>query len=69
MLNFFFNFYLAAPWLLLDHEQHIQGNSLTNPILITRFYLCQLEGHQESRSKIGFLDTAKCLVGFESRTF
>ena len=33
----FFNCYLAAPWPTLGHSQR---DSLTNPMLITAFYLC-----------------------------
>ena len=65
----FFNWYLAASRPTLDHDQHSQGNSLTNPMLITRFYLCQPEGQQEPCSKVGSLNAAECLLGFESGTF
>ena len=37
LIKFFFNCYLAAPWPLLGHSQ---GDSFTNLILITAFYLC-----------------------------
>ena len=32
----FFNFYLAAPWLTLGHSQ---GDSLTNSMLSTAFFI------------------------------
>ena len=43
--------------------------NLTNPILITAFYLFRPEGHQKSRSEVGSLSPAECLVGFETGTF
>ena len=65
----FFNCYLAAPQPTLDHDQYNQGNSLTNPMLINRFYQFRPEGHQDSCSKVGFLSAAKHLVRFESGPF
>ena len=41
---FFFNCYLAVPWPTLDHSQ---GDSLTNPMLITAFVHIRPEGHRE----------------------
>ena len=38
---------MAGPRLTLGH---FQGDSLTNPMLITAFYLCRLEGHREPRN-------------------
>ena len=53
---FFFNFYLVAPWLTLDHYR---GDSLTHPMLITAFYLVWPEGHREPRDEVGFLGPAQ----------
>ena len=49
---FFFNCYLVAPRPTLGHSQR---DSLTNPMLITAFYLCRPEGHWEPRNEVGFL--------------
>ena len=62
----FFNCYLAAARPILGHSQ---GDSLTNPMLITAFYLCQPEDHREPRNKVGSLSPAKRLAGFEPGTF
>ena len=43
--------------------------NLTNPILITAFYLFRPEGHQKPPSEVGSLSPAECLVGFEPGTF
>ena len=63
---FFFNCYLAVPRPTLGHSQ---GDSLTNPMLITAFAHIQPEGHQEPRNKVGFLSLAEHLAGFEPGTF
>ena len=47
----FFNCYLAAPRPTLGHSQ---GDSLTNPMLITA-YLCQPESHQTPHNELGSL--------------
>ena len=62
----FFNCYLAGPRPTLSHSQ---GDSLTNPMLITAFYLLRPEGHWEPCSEVGSLSPAECLLGFEPGTF
>ena len=64
--RFFLNCYLTAPRPTLDHSQ---GNSFTNLMLITEFWLFLLEGHQEPRREVGSLSPAERLVGFELGTF
>ena len=64
--NFFFYCYLAVPLPTLGHSQ---GNSLTNPMLITAFVQVQTEGHQKPRNEVGSLNLAECLAGFEPGTF
>ena len=67
---FIFLFFLTAIWL--PHGQllsHSQGDSLTNPMLVTGFYLCQPEGHWEPCNEVGSLSLAENLVGFELGTF
>ena len=63
---FFFNCYLAVPRPTLGHSQ---GDSLTNPMLITAFLHVRPEGHWEPRNEVGSLSPAECLVGFEPGTF
>ena len=63
---FFFNRYLAAPRPTLGHSQ---GESLTNPMLITAFYLCRPEDHREPRNEVGSLSPAEGLAGFEPGSF
>ena len=58
------SFFLTAIWL-----PHSQGDSLTNPMLITVFYLYQPEGRQEPHNKVGSLSQAERLAGFEPGTF
>ena len=65
-MSIFSNRYLAAPQPTLDHSQ---GDSLTNPMLITMFYLLQPKGHWEPHIEVGSLSPAKHLVGFEPGTF
>ena len=60
------DFFLTAIWL--PHSQ-FQGDSLTNPMLITVFVQVWLKGHQEPRNEVGSLSPAECLVGFEPGTF
>ena len=59
---FFLNCYLAVPRPTLGHSQ---GDSLTNPMLITAFVHIRPEGHREPRNKVGSLSPAERLVGFE----
>ena len=64
---FFFNCYLAAPQPTLGHSR---GDSLTNPILITAFFVhIRPKGHREPRNEVRSLSPAKRLVGFELGTF
>ena len=65
--DFFLNCCFAAPWTTLDHSQ---GNSLTNPMLITAFFglLCRPEIHREPRIGSGALSPAERLVEFELGT-
>ena len=62
----FFYCYLAVPLPTLGHSQ---GNSLTNPMLITAFVQVRTEGHQKPRNEVGSLNLAECLAGFEPGTF
>ena len=63
---FFFNCFLAVPRPTLGHSQ---GDSLTNPMLITAFVHIRPEGHREPRNEVGSLSPAEHLVGFEPGTF
>ena len=63
---FFFNCYLAVPRPTLGHSQ---GDSLTNPLLITVFVYIRPEGHREPFNEVGSLSPAECLAGFEPGTF
>ena len=66
----FFFFFLTAIWL--SHGQllgHSQGDSLTNPMLITAYVHVRLGGHREPRNVIGSLSPAERLAGFEPGTF
>lgn len=56
----------ACPTATLGHSQ---GDSITNPVLITAFELFQPEGHWEPRNQVGSLSWAEHLVGFELETF
>ena len=62
----FFNCYLAAPRPTLGHSQ---GDSFTNPMLITAFVHIRPEGHQEPPNEVGSLSPAERLAGFEAGTF
>ena len=62
LIVFFLNCFLAASRPTLDHSQ---GESLTNPILITAFELFRPEGHREPRNEVESVIPAKRLVGFE----
>ena len=53
---FFFNCYLAVPQPTLSHSQ---GDSLTNPMLITAFVHVRPEGHREPRNEVGSLYPAE----------
>ena len=63
-LECFFNCHSAAPRPTLGHSQ---GDSLTNPMLITALF--RLKGHREPRSEDGSLSPAERLVGIEPGTF
>ena len=63
---FLFNCFLAVPRPTLGHSQ---GDSLTNPILITAYVRIRLEGHREPRNQVGSLSPAERLVGFKPGTF
>ena len=63
---FLFNCYLAAPRPIFGHSQ---GDSLSNPMLITAFYLRRPEGHWDPRNEVWSLSPAKRLAEFESGTF
>ena len=63
---FFSTAILAAPQPTLGHSQ---GDSLTNPMLITAFELFRPEGHREPRNEVGSLSPAEYLLVFEPRTF
>ena len=62
----FCNWYLAAPQPTLNHSQ---GDSLTDRVLITAFWLFRSEVHREPPNEVGFLSSAKRRVGFEQGTF
>ena len=65
--NEFFNCSLAA---LQPNLGHCREGSLTNPMLITVFFiLVQPEGDQESCSEVGSESLAEHLVGFKSFQF
>ena len=53
---FFFNCYLAVPQPTLGHSQ---GDSLTNPMLITVFVQVRPEGHREPLNEVGSLSPAE----------
>ena len=63
---FFFNCYLAAPRPILGHSQ---GDSLTNPMLITAFVHIRPEGHREPPNEVGSLSPAERLAASEPGTF
>ena len=63
---FFFNCYFTA---LRPTSGHSQGDSLTNPMLITVFAHIRPEGHREPRNKVGSLSPVERLAGFEPETF
>ena len=61
--------FLSTSWLPpLLPLGHCQEGSLTNPMLITAFYLFRPEGYRERRNKVGSLSLVKHLVGFEPGT-
>ena len=62
----YFNCYLTVPQPTLGHSQ---GDSFTNPMLITVFVHIRPEGSREPRNKVGSLSPAEHLAGFEPRTF
>ena len=67
LVLFFLSCYLAAPRPTLGHSR---GDSLTNPMLITAFFIhIRPEGHRGPRNKVGSLSPAERLVGFEPGTF
>ena len=49
-MDFFFNFYLAVPWLTLGHYQ---GDSLTQLMLINAYLQYQPEGHWSLEKRLG----------------
>ena len=57
---------MAVPQPTLGHSQ---GDSLTNPMLITVYVRIQPEGHREPFNEVGSLSPAKRLAGFELGTF
>ena len=63
---FFLNCYLTVPQPTFGHSQ---GDSLTNPMLITAFVHVWPKGHRKPRNEVGFLSLAKCLAGSEPGTF
>ena len=63
---FFFNCYLAVSRPTFDH---FQGDSLTNPMLITVFVQVRPEGHGECHNEVGSLNPVEHLAGFEPGTF
>ena len=65
-LKKFYNCYLAVPRPTFGHSQ---GDSLTNPVLITAFVPIWPEGHREPRNEVGSLSPAERLAGFEPGTF
>ena len=62
----FFNCYLTAPRPTMAHSQ---GDSLTNPTLITALELSWSEGHREPRNEVSSLNPVERLVGFKLGTF
>ena len=64
--SFFFNSYLTVPRPTLGHSQ---GDSLTNPMLITAFVHVRPEGHRKPRNEIGSLSMAERPAGSELGTF
>ena len=63
---FFLSWYFAAPRPTLGHSQ---GDSLTDPVLITAFWLFRSEFHREPPNEVGLISPTKRLVGFERGTF
>ena len=60
-ITFFFNCYLAVP---RPHLGHSEGDSLTNPMLITAFVQVRPEGHREPRNEVGSLKPSRAPGGF-----
>ena len=46
---------------------HSQGDSFTNPILITAFAQVRPKSHWEPPSEVGSINPAELLAGFEPR--
>ena len=67
-MNFFINIkcYLTVPEPPFGH---FQGDSLTNPMLITAFVHVRPEVHRGPRNEVGSLSPAERLAGFELGTF
>ena len=63
---FFIYCYLAVPQPTLGHYQ---GDSLTNPMLITAFVHPRPKGYREPRNEVGSLSPAERLAVFEPGTF
>ena len=57
---------MAVPWPTLGHYQ---GDSLTNPMLITAFIHIWPKGHREPCNEVGSLSPAERLASFELGTF
>ena len=57
---------MAIPRPTLGHSQ---GDTLTNPMLITVYVHIWPEGHREPRNKVGSLSLAEHPTGFELGTF
>ena len=62
----FFNCYFTVPQPTLGHSQ---GDSLTNPMLVSVFVQFQLAGNQEPCNEVGSQSPAECIVWFEPGTF
>ena len=62
----FFNCYLTVRWPSFGHSQ---GDSFTNPMLITAFVQVWPKGHREPRNEVGSLSSTDRLLGFEPGTF
>ena len=62
----FFNCYLAVPRPILGYYR---ADNLTQPMLITTFFHCRLDGRREPRSGVESLGPTERLVGFEQETF
>ena len=56
----FFNCYLTVRWPSFGHSQ---GDSLTNPMLITAFVQVWPKGHREPRNEVGSLSSTDRLLG------